>query len=231
MKRSSIGFLLVVIALVAAMIALSVSLRENQKLHSEIAALHDTIVQTESMVNHQRQLLAQARLGSTLLYRMASSKDYDEIFKLIRTIPAESLSCRTMELPEYPSVQLITFHHYRLNADGSILPIDECRSVAIIVKSESLDVVDYVVHQGFSSLEKSSFAPFYIWCGDLPDGTNVRYTILPTGFERNEQSPENNVSGLTHSGSSALREIAEVTSTAKSDLALSELPVRSGFDS
>ena len=102
-------------------------------------------------------------------------------------IPAESLSCRAMELPEYPSVQLITFHHYRWNADGSILPIDECKSATIIVKTESLDVVDHVVHQGFSSLEKSSFAPFYIWCGDLPDGTNVRYTILPTGFERNEQ--------------------------------------------
>ena len=184
MKRFSIGFLLLLIALVAAVGGWLVSIRSNQLLNSEIAGLHETIEQSESMVDHQRQLLADARLGSTLLYRMALGEEYDEVFDFLRAIPAASLSCRTMELPEYPSVKLISFHHHRQSPDGSVLPIDECKSASILVKSGSLDVPDYDLHKGFSSISKSSVAPFYVLCRDLPDGSSLKYTILPTGFER-----------------------------------------------
>ena len=183
-KRFSIASLFVVIALVAAVCAWLASLRSNQRLHTEIDGLRETVDRTEDMVEGQRQLLAEARLGSTLLYRMALSKEYDEVFDFIRTIPKESLSCRTLELPEHSSVQLVFFHHYRLGADGSTLPIDECKSATILIKTESLEVVDYNLHKGFGSIDKSSFAPFYVLCNDYPDGTNVEYTVLPTGFER-----------------------------------------------
>ena len=184
MKRFSIGSLFVVIALVATVGACLVALRSNRLLHSELAGLHETIEQTESMVDYQLQLLADARLGSTLLYRMALSEEYDEVFDFLRTIPADSLSCRTMEFPEYPSVKMISFHHHRQGPDGTVLPLDECKSASILVKSGSLDVIEYNLHKGFSTINASSVAPFYVLCRDLPDGSSVKYTILPTGFER-----------------------------------------------
>ncbi len=182
-KQFSITFLSVVIALVAVVCGWLVSVRSNQRLQAEIEGVRETLQQTEEMVDSQSRLLAQARLGSTLLYRMAQSKEYEEVFDLISTIPNESLSCRIMELPEHPSVQLVSYHHYRFNADGSILPIDECKSATILVKTESLEVVDYNIHNGFGSIKKSSVEPFYVLCGDNPDGTIAKHTVLPTGFE------------------------------------------------
>ena len=54
------------------------------------------------------------------------------------------------------------------------------------MKTGTLDVVDYVLHEGTISFEESSDAPFYTLRGDLPDWTEVKYTILPTRFERNQ---------------------------------------------
>ena len=70
-------------------IALYVEHTSDQLLQSEMAAQRDAVA-------HQKQLLGDARLGNALLCRMALSKDHDEILKFVRTIPAESLSCRTM---------------------------------------------------------------------------------------------------------------------------------------
>lgn len=121
MKSFPIGFLVLLIALVAAVSAWLVSIRSSQLLHSEIAGLHERTEHAESMVDHQRQWLADARLGSTLLYRMALSDEYGEVFDFLRAIPAASLSCRTMEFPEYPPVKLVSFHHHRQSPDGSVL--------------------------------------------------------------------------------------------------------------
>ncbi len=177
------SFWLVVVAMVAPLVALGVSLRENSKLRTELANIGKTADSAEAMTHHQQKLLTDARLGSTLLYRMASSDRHEEIIEFLREIPAASLSCRTMDLPEYPTVKLISFHHHRENPDGSLLPIDECKSASILVNSESLEILDYNLHRGFSSISKSSIAPFYVLCRDQPDGSSIKYTILPTGFE------------------------------------------------
>ena len=72
-KQCSITFLSVVIALVAVVCGWLVSVRSNQRLQAEIEGVRETLQQTEEMVDSQSRLLAQARLGSTLLYRMAQS--------------------------------------------------------------------------------------------------------------------------------------------------------------
>ena len=182
MKRNLVSVLLAVVALVA-MVAWLVAFRQNQLLQSELAAQRDAVDQTEAMGDYQQQLLGDARLGNALLCRMALSKDHDEILEFVRTIPAESLSCKTMELPKYPSLQLVWFHYHRQLPDGSILPTDKCKSAALLLKSESLEIVDYDLHDGFSSVSTSSVEPYYVLNRDQPDGTSVKHVVLPTGFE------------------------------------------------
>ncbi|MDE0874253.1 MAG: hypothetical protein OSA88_10310 [Acidimicrobiales bacterium] len=182
MKRSLVGVLLAFVALIA-MVAWLVAYRQNQLLQSELAAQRDAVAQTEAMVDHQRQLLGDARLGNALLCRMALSKDHDEILKFVRAIPAESLSCKTMELPEYAPLELVWFHYDRQLPDGSLLPTDKCKSAALLLNSESLEIVDYDLHDGFCSVSKYSVEPYYVSCRDSPDGTSVNYIVLPTGFE------------------------------------------------
>jgi hypothetical protein len=183
MKRTLVGVLLALVALMA-MVAWLVAFRQNQLLQSDLAAQRDAVAQIEAMVEHQRQLLDDARLGNALLCRMALRKDHDEILKFVRTIPAESLSCKTMELPEYPPLRLVWFHYHRQLPNGSLLPTDKCKSAALLLNAESLEIIDYDLHDGFSSVSKSSVEPYYVLCRDSPDGTSVKYTVLPTGFER-----------------------------------------------
>jgi hypothetical protein len=183
MKRNFVGVLLAFVALVS-IVASLVVFRQNQLLQSELAAQREPADQTEAMVVYEQQLLGDARLGNALLSRMALSKDHDDILEFVRTIPAESLSCKTMELPEYPSLQLVWFHHHRQLPDGSNLPTDKCKSAALLLKTESLEIVDYDLHDGFSSVSKSSVEPYYVLNRDQPDGTSVKHVVLPTGFER-----------------------------------------------
>ncbi len=182
MKRNSVCILLIVMALVA-MVAWLLTLLQKQQLDSELAALRNSVDQAEAMVDHHKQLLSDARLGNALLTRMALSEYHGDILEFVRTIPAESLSCKTMELPKYPSLQLVWFHHHRQLADGSILPTDECKSAVLLLKTESLEIVDYDLHDGFSIVSKSSVEPYYVLNKEQPDGTSVKHIVLPTGFE------------------------------------------------
>ena len=52
-----------------------------------------------------------------------------------------------------------------------------------MLNSESLEIVDYELHDGFSSVNISSVEPYYVLCKDSQNGTSVNYTVLPTGFE------------------------------------------------
>lgn len=160
-------------------IALYVEHTNDQLLQSELAAQRDAAA-------HQRKLLGDARLGNALLCRMALSKDHDEILKFVRTIPAESLSCITMELelPEYASLKMVWFHYDRQLPDGSWLPMDKCKSAALLLDSESLEIVDCDLHDGFSSFGKYYSKPYYDLKRYNPDGTTISYNVLPTGFER-----------------------------------------------
>ena len=115
---------------------------------------------------------------------MALSKDHDDILKFVRMIPAESFSCKTMKFPEYPSLQLVWFHHHRQLPDGSILPTEKCKSAALLLKTESLEIVDYDLHDGFTSISRSSVEPYYVLNRDQRDGTSVKHIVRSTGFER-----------------------------------------------
>jgi hypothetical protein len=183
MKRYLVGVFLAFVALIA-MVAWLVAFRQNQLLQSELAAQRDASAQSEAKVDYQRQLLGDARLGNALLCRMALSKDHDEILEFVRTIPAESLSCKTVELPEYPPLKLVWFHYHRQRPNGSLLPIDKCKSAATLLNAESLEIFDCVLYEGFSSVSTSPVEPYYVLCRDSPDGTSINYTVLPTGFER-----------------------------------------------
>lgn len=113
MKNFSFGSTTLVFALVAAICTCLFELRSNQHLRQQLEGLHETIEQREGVVDHQLQQLADTRLGSALLCRMAFTEDYSEMFDFLRPIPAESLACRTVEFPEYADLKMISFHHRR----------------------------------------------------------------------------------------------------------------------
>jgi len=52
-----------------------------------------------------------------------------------------------------------------------------------LLNSESLEIVDYDLHDGFSSVDKSSVEPYYVLNREQPDGSSVKHVVLPTGFE------------------------------------------------
>ena len=180
------NFFVVLLAFVAlgGIVASLVAFRQKQPLQSELAAQRDAVDQIKAMVVYEKQLLGDAHLGNALLSRMALSKDHDDILKFVRMIPAESLSCKTMKFPEYPSLQLVWFHHHRQLPDGSILPTEKCKSAALLLKTESLEIVDYDLHDGFSSISRSSVEPYYVLNRDQRDGTSVKHIVRSTGFER-----------------------------------------------
>lgn len=165
-------------------IALYVEHTSNQLLQSGLAAERDAVAESEAMVDYQRKLLGDARLGHALLCRMAVSKDQDEILEYVRTIPAELLSCVTKEMPEYSPVKLVWFHTNRQLPNGSISPIDKRKKAALLLNAESLEIIDYVFYEGFSSLSTGTVESPYVLNWDGPDGTKIRYNVLPTGFER-----------------------------------------------
>ncbi len=175
--KISIFNLFMVTTIVGLGIALYVEHTSDQLLQSELAAQRGAVA-------HQRKLLGDARLGHALLCRMAVSKDRDEILEYVRTIPAELLSCVTKEMPEYSPVKLVWFYTDRQLPNGSRLPIDKGKKVALLVNADSLEIIDYVFYKGFSSLDQGWVESLYILNLDGPDGTKILYNVLPTGFER-----------------------------------------------
>lgn len=181
MKRNSVGVFAGVVALVT-IVAVLVLFRQNQQLNSELNTLRDAAVQAEAMAAVQQQRLSDARLGNALICRLALNEGDGKILEFVRAIPQESLSCRTMDLPEY-SLQLLWFHYDQQLPDGSTLPPEKCKSAALLLNPESLEVVDYVLHDGFSSVSKSSVEPYYVLNKEQPDGTSVGLVVTPSGFE------------------------------------------------
>ena len=182
MKRFSLAWFFLLVAVTALGLALISSQRENALLRTEIGELNEALDSSHIKVYWRDKDLAHSRLGISLLYRMALSGDYADLFAFLGKIPPESLSCTIMELPEYPSIRLFSYYQNRNRPDGSWLPMNQCKSAEIIVKTDSLDIVDVVMHQGFGGVMNSADHP-YVTDWDLPDGTKVEYKILPTGFE------------------------------------------------
>lgn len=185
MKRFSLAKLLFLVTIVAVALAFLISQRENLRLKAEIVDLSGSLDSSEETIESLDEDLAHSRLGTALLCRMALTDKYAELLRFIDKIPAESLSCSIMDLPEYPSIRLVTYYQDRDSPDGTWLALDQCKSARIIVTNNSLGVVDYVMHQGFGGVSKVIDDP-YITDWELPDGTTVEYKILPSGFVRIE---------------------------------------------
>lgn len=183
MRRFTLAKLLFLVTIIVAALALFVSRKENLQLKAEIVKLSGSLDSAEPMIESLEKDVEHSRLGAALLYRMALTDKYAEFFSFIDKIPAESLSCGVMDLPEYPSIKLITLFQDRDSPDGTWLPLDQCKSAQIIVTNDSLNVVDYVMHQGFGGVSKVMDDP-YVADWELPDGTTVEYKILPGGFVR-----------------------------------------------
>ena len=198
---------LLVVAMVVGF-ALAVSLAKNVQLRDEIIQLNTELdKKAESMVH--------STLGMAILSKMASSDEYTAEFQQLDSIPPTSLRCdmfdfsafpadrlegvNQMEFQEYnpfhsPPIQLITFYQETLSDDRTrrILPPAQAKAVLVLVKGDSFEIVDSMVHDGTYSLNKTYYggppyaddvsAEFGLDL-DQPDNTMVRYRILPAGFE------------------------------------------------
>ena len=77
--------------------------------------------------------------------------------------------------------QFVSFHLANIDSfsDGSVLPIDQCKCAQLLVKSDSLEVVDYIMHYGFGD---TGIDPPYTSDWILADGKHKMYYITESGF-------------------------------------------------
>ena len=175
MKLFSLALLcILVIGITTALVLLFSSQLESNRLHNEIAELKGMLDSDKHLLQSRDKQLADGRLGASLLYRMALSGSYDELFACLDAVPDGSLNCKVMDLPESPSIRLFCYVTHPKHDDGTVY---------VIVQSDSLTAVDCVMHTGHSGIGKSMNEPHRVsW--SLPGGSKVKYRILPTGFEQ-----------------------------------------------
>ena len=209
MKRYFLAFLCLLITTIAVGFALTVSLTKNVQLRDEITELNSELDRTAEAMAH-------SSLGMAILSQMASSDEYTEVFRQLDSIPPASLRCDIVDFSEYPAdrlegvnqiefqkhnpfhnppIQLITFYQETLSEDLArrIVPLEQAKSAFVLIKGDSFEIVDSMVHDGNYSRGTSYYggppyannvsAEFDLDL-DQPDNTVVRYKILPTGFER-----------------------------------------------
>lgn len=159
------------------------SRHESSRLENKIVELNEARDSYIGLIESRDEQLAHSRLGMSLLYRMALSDNHRALFAFLNSIPAESLACKVMDLPDAPSIRLVVYGHHPKSLDGTYLPLDQRKIAYVMIQSDSLDVVDCVMSLGFGGVGNSLNGP-YTTSGSLPDGTQVKYRISPTGFER-----------------------------------------------
>lgn len=211
MNRSVLASCVLLLISIALTIALVTSRTENAQLRDDIAALN---TQLELKTN----AIESSNLGMTILGRMISSERYPEIAKKLESVAQASLLAETNDLSSFPAdqmegvsesdfqthnpfhdppIQLITIRQRTLSEDRTerILPAEESTSVLLLVKRDSLDVIDAIAHVGTYTLGKTYHggAPYadnvsveFGLTFDQPDQSVARYKILPTGFEPTE---------------------------------------------
>ena len=181
MKHFSLSWLFLLVALAGAIVALLASSRDKSRLRSEIAELKGTIDTCEYMIDYRDKKLLDSQMGTSVIYRIANlGEKYSDLFEFLDTIPPKYLSCNVHELPDLPSVRLVTYYQNRQRSNGEILPSAECKSAQILIGKKSLNVVDYIMHNGNGG---ASLVSPYTTSWDLPDGSFIEYEILATGFE------------------------------------------------
>lgn len=207
MKRYLPALLCLLLTTIA--VALTLSLARNAQLRDEITELNSELGRKAEAVFH-------SSLGMALLSQMASSDEYTAVFRQLDSIPAASLRCDIVDFSEYPAdrlegvnqiefqkhnpfhsppIQLIAFYQKTLSEDRTrrIVPPEQAKSVLVLIKGDSFEIVDSMVHDGAYSLNTTSYgdppyannvsAEFGLDL-DQPDNTVERYRILPTGFDR-----------------------------------------------
>ena len=167
----------VVISVVVTAVALQ---RESSRRKEETATLKAERDKYNYMHGFRVSELADARLGTSLLYRLAKADNlYSDLFEFLDSIPPDSLHCNVSEFTHSPSIRVVSFSQYRFLSDGSVLPIDQCKCAQLLVKSDSLEVVDYIMHYGFGD---TGIDPPYTSDWILADGKHKMYYITESGF-------------------------------------------------
>ena len=124
------------------------SYRANQGLNAEVETLNQAVNDWTIYGRTRNEFLQQAQVGSTLLYRMALSGSYGDVFDFIQPFPKESLVCEIQELDELPSLQLVVFRRDRTDPDSTLIEREDCRSVLVLVEPKTLDVLGHALHRG-----------------------------------------------------------------------------------
>jgi hypothetical protein len=208
MNRYFLASLCFLVVAIAVGFALAVSLAKNVQLRDEITQLNYELDKKTEAMGH-------STLGMAILSKMASSDEYTAEFRQLDSIPATSLRCDIFDFSEFPAdrlesvnpmefqrynpfhsprIQLVTFFQETFSDDLTrrVLPPAQAKAVLVLVKGDSLEIVDSMVHNGTCSQNKTYYggppyaddvsAEFGLDL-DQPDNTVVRYRILPTGFE------------------------------------------------
>ena len=127
MKFSLARLMLIVVlaALVAAIVAQNVRLRNENKRLSSVQGEIMHLLATEG---HEQ------RLGQSILVNVLSDEPDSDVADFFREAPAASIYCGFRELPKSPSLKLAVFFSRQMSATGFV-----------IVKGNSLEIVDTVL--------------------------------------------------------------------------------------
>ncbi len=111
----------------------------------------------------------------------ADEEKNSELFALLNSISPNALKCTTEKFPDLPSVRLAYIADHSTRPDGSW----STKSAHILIKDDSLDVIDFVLDDGAGAIAIST-GPFTT--DDLQFGSykniTAKYVITPTGFAR-----------------------------------------------
>ncbi|MFG0265491.1 MAG: hypothetical protein ACF8AM_10120 [Rhodopirellula sp. JB055] len=192
MKNVTIALLLAIATIASALLVRSY--RENLLLKSEAAKLAETIESYECLVESRNENLAHSRLGTSVLCRLALSGTNNDVFNFLDMTPVGSLNCKAIDLAESPETKLLWYTQMPEYEEGKPISFkktralrEEAKSVLFIVDVKSFSIVDHVMINDFTGVSGGGRASsqYKISC-NLPNGTPVEYTVLPTGFERSQ---------------------------------------------
>ena len=165
------------------------SYRANQDLKVEVDTLNQSVNDWMTYGRTRKEFLQHARTGSTLLYRMALSGSYEDVFEFIQPFPKESLICEIQELEKLPSAQLFVFRRDRVGPDHKLIVREDCGSVLVLVEPNSLEILDYALHRGTIepydiAFNGSANRPGYTLTGESPEFDKVQYNVDAAGVQQ-----------------------------------------------
>ena len=192
MKRFSLSTLLIVFTVIAFFIAtIAYFLRERDalvrsldherkvasKLQNEIGVLQMRLVDA----NEEKSSTHFADNGAKmLLVRLLTDEAYSSSAEFLREIDSDALFTKTIKFPSSSNTALFRFADPQLN---NTVQGTTQKKMYVIATLRPLEIIDVISGEVKIDRPETDADPWNLEY-DLPDGTEFRYRVLPTGFER-----------------------------------------------